>query len=332
MDLILRPGLVPVDGGFRDDAWWIWCGSVIRGDDGLYHMFASRWSKATAFSANWLTNSCVVRAVASQAAGPYRFVEEVLPPRGREHWDGLMTHNPTIHRCGDCFLLFYTGTTYDGPVPTAGRLEEDDPRRLQARANQRIGLATAPSPAGPWTRLEAPILEVDPSGWDAFLTTNAAPVVQADGRVLLYYKSTEDDHARLRYGVAVADDPAGPYRRSGDGPIFGEAHYEDACVWHEDGGYRMVFNDLTGAFTGEDHAGGYAASEDGRAWRYVGQAYSRTLQWSDGRIVTQGSLERPQILLEQGRPAWLFAATADGPGGFSRAANTWNVAIPLGRG
>ena len=74
--------------GFRDDAYWIWCGSVQRG---LYHMFASRWSKATAFNCNWLTNSEVVRAVSDSPTGPYRFEEVVLPARGAEYWDGRMT-------------------------------------------------------------------------------------------------------------------------------------------------------------------------------------------------------------------------------------------------
>jgi hypothetical protein len=58
-------------------------------------------------------------------------------------------------------------------------------------------------------------------------------------------------------------------------------------------------------------------------------AYSRTIRWSDGTTTTQGSLERPQLLIEDGRPTWLFVATADGPGGFQNATRTWNQAIPI---
>ncbi|HEX3086046.1 MAG TPA: GDSL-type esterase/lipase family protein, partial [Pyrinomonadaceae bacterium] len=32
----------PLNGGLRLDGFWVWCGSVIKGDDGKYHMFASR--------------------------------------------------------------------------------------------------------------------------------------------------------------------------------------------------------------------------------------------------------------------------------------------------
>jgi hypothetical protein len=42
-----------------------------------------------------------------------------------------------------------------------------------------------------------------------------------------------------------------------------------------------------------------------------------------------GQLERPFLLMENGRPAYLFAATGDGPGGFANMTQSFNVAIPL---
>ncbi|TVQ74651.1 MAG: hypothetical protein EA363_01435, partial [Balneolaceae bacterium] len=33
----------PVDGGFAQDDYWVWGSSVIKGDDGKYHMYVSRW-------------------------------------------------------------------------------------------------------------------------------------------------------------------------------------------------------------------------------------------------------------------------------------------------
>jgi hypothetical protein len=174
-----RLSSAPVNGGYQEPDHWIWCGSVIRGADGQFHMFASRWSKAVPFSPNWLTNSRVVRAV-------------------------------------------------------------------------------SPTPEGPYTY---------------------------------------------------------------------------AYVWHEDGLYQMIFNDMTGRITGEDHAGAHAVSEDGIAWRLADppKAYSRTVRWSDGTITHQGSFERPQLLIQDGHPTYLFAATGDGPGGFWNASHTWNMGMPLGR-
>lgn len=327
----------PRAGGFQRDDWWVWCGSAIRGEDGRYHLFASVWPKTVAFTPNWLTNSRVVRAVADRPEGPYTYAEDVLPPRGDGFWDGKMTHNPTIHRCGSTYLLFYTGTTYDGPIPDGAseKLRHDSTLRRQARANQRIGLATAPSPTGPWTRPDRPILDVRPDKWDALLLTNAAPCVAADGSVLLLYKSTTHDRDTLKYGVARARQFRGPYERVGDAPIKWsddpKISYEDAFIWREDGEYRMIFNDMTGRLTGEDHAGGYATSPDGLSWKigYTPKAYSRRVRWDDGTETVQGSLERPQLLIQDGRPTHLICATADGPGGFARASRTWSVVIPL---
>jgi len=53
-----------------DPNWYTWCPSVIRGDDGKYHMFHSRWARKTTFS-GWLLLSEVAHAVAVRPEGPY---------------------------------------------------------------------------------------------------------------------------------------------------------------------------------------------------------------------------------------------------------------------
>ena len=109
MDRILP---APKNGGFSDDNYWIWGSSVIKGEDGRYHMFASRWSKQFGFG-HWVTNSQIVRAVSDTPAGPYQFEEVVTPIRGKEFWDGLCTHNPRVIKYRNQYLLYYFGTTYD---------------------------------------------------------------------------------------------------------------------------------------------------------------------------------------------------------------------------
>ena len=70
-------------GGYSDPDYWIWCGSVVQGEDGAYHMFASRWPKDLGFGANWLFNCEIVRASSKNPEGPYTFQEVVLGRRGR---------------------------------------------------------------------------------------------------------------------------------------------------------------------------------------------------------------------------------------------------------
>lgn len=128
----------PKHGGFRDDNYWIWGSSVIKGEDGKYHMFASRWSKDVGFG-NWVSNSEVVRAVSNTPVGPYTFEEVVLPPRGSEFFDGLCTHNPRIIRYKNKYLLYHFGNTYDFPMPTKENPDMTEDQWRAAWMNKRVG-------------------------------------------------------------------------------------------------------------------------------------------------------------------------------------------------
>ena len=110
-------------GGFELSDYWVWCGAPIRGEDGLYHVFASRVTKEVPFHPHWLFRSEIVRAEAEKPVGPYRFAEVALPPRGGDFFDGRSTHNPDIRKVGDTFLLLYMGTNYDGPTPSPEKPE-----------------------------------------------------------------------------------------------------------------------------------------------------------------------------------------------------------------
>lgn len=333
----LKPA--PIGGGFEMEGYWVWCGSVIRGEDGRYHMFASRWSKEVDFWPYWVTNSEVVRAVSDTPEGPFEFAELVLPTRGAAYWDGMMTHNPTIHKSGDAYLLFYTGSTYSGGKPDQHSNDVwGNAKMAEARANQRIGLAVAHSISGPWKRLDEPILKPRAGHWDGLMTTNPAACVMPDGSVMLVYKSTGNQQDRLRLGVAQAAHYAGPYVRLADEPIFqfdnSIDHVEDPYIWFTDGKFQLIMKDMEGGISGEKHAGIHATSEDGMFWT-VSQpqlAYSRSISWTDGTVTTQGSLERPQLLIQDGEPTHFYAATADNGGVYDTdnpAERTWTIVIPL---
>ncbi len=329
----------PKNGGFAMDDQWVWCGSVIQGEDGRYHMFASMWTKDVTFPPHWLTNSAVVRASSDTPEGPYTYEEHVLPPRGEGFWDGRMTHNPTIHKSGGTYLLYYTGSTYSGPTPSKDHNltgnAHTNPVLAEARANQRIGLATAPSVFGPWTRRDQPVLDPRPGKWDGLMTTNAAPCVLDNGAVLLVYKAVGKQKDLLRMGVARADHFEGPYLRLKDDPIFNfddtGDHVEDAYVWRSGERFELIMKDMKGGICGEAQAGIHAVSPNGVDWTISDppKAYSRTVRWDDGSVTTQGHLERPQLLIQDGKPTHLFAATANGRGGFGNMDRSWNMVIPL---
>lgn len=325
-------------GGFMMDDYWVWDPSVIKGEDGRYHMFASRWSKAIGFD-KWVTNSEIVRAVADRPEGPYTFAEVVLSARGKQWFDGLTTHNPRITKYKNEYLLFYMGNTYDFPVPDNNIDIWADGRAQKAWMNKRVGLAVAPRITGPWKRVAQPVIAPRPGKWDATITSNPSPVVRPDGTVYLMYKSSSKDLTPpLLLGAALSKQGySGPYRRLSDKPVFDfksnaqkENDVEDPFVWWTGNRYELIMKDRFGHICGEEGGGIHATSKDGVNWTLSNpvKAYSRTIQWDDGTVTRQANFERPFLLFENGKPTHLFAATGSGNKPY-QVDETWNMVMPL---
>jgi hypothetical protein len=326
---------VVTDGGFAMKDWWVWCGSVAADANGRYHMFAARWPQALNFLPAYQSYSEIVRAESDRPEGPYRFRDVVLGDRGPAFWDGRMTHNPAVVRWRDRWLLFYIGTTFEGPKPTAAALAEG-PMMYPWYRDIRIGAASATTLAGPWSRPEKPLLLARPGMWDEHVVTNPSPCVTSDGRLLLYYRSYIRGRG-CRLGLAIYDDPdAEPVWRS-DKPLFDDegTAFEDPFVFEIDGHFEMIAKDLTGKTTGELHAAAHLVSEDGIRWRLGPEpkAYSRTLPFDDGSTRKLSNVERPALLLHDGQPTHLFAAMGEGardvPGAFEGISRSWNGVIRL---
>jgi len=322
------------------EGYWVWGGCPIKGEDGRYHLFVSRWKKDMPFFTGYIFQSEVVRAVSDTPEGPYQFVEVVLPVRGPDYWDGMMTHNPTIRRIGDTYALFYIGATYDFEKPAipvtlhdTAITEQHLTLRRTAYSKIRIGMATSKSVYGPWERPDEPVLYPRPGYWDDHVITNPAPFIGKNGEIFLIYRSNTPEGLRL--GLARADSLGAPFVRISGDPIFKfdkDRFCEDPFVWWDGEKYRVIMKDLTGNITGEWHAGVLGHSCDGIHWELSDpvKAYSCRIVWENGDTTVQGSFERPQLLFnEQGDPSHIFAATADGPGGFRNAERTWCMVVPL---
>lgn len=332
-------GKVKKTGGFRREGYWVWCSSPVKGEDGRFHLFSSMWEKNVngynvPFMPNWISNSRVVRADSDTIEGPYTYREDVLPPRFGDHWDGKMTHNPTIHYHKGKYLLFYTGATYSGDIPKTALPREAHPG---IRASQQIGLAVSDSVFGPWERYDQPILSPRRDNWDALMCTNPAVAIDDQGEILLLYKSALGDKTPMKYGVAKAKSYDSPFVRISEKPLFeeytqaGGFHCEDAYIWWTEGQYKMIFKDMSDFCNGEAFSGAHASSLDGVDWQlHRGvKVYTKNVRWDDDSLSLQGNVERPQLYIEKGEPQYLFTATSDGTNGFADAKNTWSIVTPL---
>jgi hypothetical protein len=341
MNFIERILPAPKNGGFNMPDYWIWCGSVVKGEDNRYHMFASRWPKAFKMSPHWLFSCEVVRASSDTPEGPYHFEEVVLGPRDPKYFDGRNQHNPSIKKFGDTYYLYYFGATYDEPYPAPDE-EISHERYVEVWNRKRIGLATSKSVFGPWARPDKPLLEPRPGKWDCTATTNPSAAMLPDGTTYMIYKSRSGDGAPLQLGITRAPHPSGPYERISDEPAFQfddpALHIEDPYLWYAGGMFHVIMKDdfkmedgsTEGGITGEWGAGIYATSKDCLTWEIADppKAYSRTVLWDDGTTTVQPNLERPNLLIQDGVPTHLFCATGSGPRPWNFD-HTWAMCFPL---
>lgn len=116
---------------------------------------------------------------------------------------------------------------------------------------ESIAIAWADHPAGPWTKSPAAVVEPDPSGevderaypeqatvqgtFDSLRVHDPALLFR-EGRYWLYYKGEGIGHSNMesKWGVAIADDPLGPYTKSPLNPLTNSGH--EVMVWNYDGG------------------------------------------------------------------------------------------------
>lgn len=102
--------------------------------------------------------------------------------------------------------------------------------------------AVADSPDGPWTLIEKPVIEPGPEGsWDN-IKINDPYLLVHKGRILMYYKGAPIERGveyilRMQ-GVAMADDPLGPFAKSPLNPVLNSGH--ETCMWPWKGGIAAL--------------------------------------------------------------------------------------------
>jgi len=167
---------IPTTAKIINDSSYIWCGTLVKSHiDQKYHLFYSRWPRQYGMAA-WVTKSEVAHAVSDSPFGPFKFRDVALPERGREYWDGMVTHNPTVHFFEGKFYLYYTGNSGDGKITSPGL-------NWTHRNHQLIGVAIADDPNGPWRRFDKPIIDVskDTTAADAQMMANPTVTQIPDG-------------------------------------------------------------------------------------------------------------------------------------------------------
>ena len=301
----------------------IWGLSVIKWKDGKYHAYYSRWPDSLGFKA-WLSHSEIAHAVADNPEGPFRFVNVVVESRHEKGWDVINAHNPYVCKAEDKICLYYISNELRGKYEH--EVDSEYPEFSwfidnwdKVRNTQRIGVAVASDPAGPFERAEEPVVE--PHGNFKNIAVNPA-VTYVDGKYVMIMKGDDTEHDawhRIQL-VGHASNPEGPFTFS-QKPVYAATQTEDACIWYDKQFERYY---MTCHVMGKrDFA--LFSSEDSYNWTFAGDSIfmKKQIVLDDGTIWKPRRVERPYVLTnEKGKPVMFYvAAVQDEVSG--------NIAIPV---
>jgi hypothetical protein len=256
--------------------WDYWDGKIIKGPDGKYHMFASRWDQANGHK-GW-HGSMAVNAVSDTLMGPY--VDKGLCWPDDEGGKG---HNVTALALPDGRYAVVVSETRPGDVFVSQSLD------------------------GPWARLgtiQVAKNEFSGLGRASNMSVMARPdgdfeIVPRSGAILI-----------SKSGILGPYTVQGPsvYPKVTGLPLI---NLEDPVVWYSGGLYHIVVNSWS-----TRKAYHLISADGINDWKLQGLAYDPTkdeIRYTDGTVNHWNKMERPNVYLENGHVVAVTLAVIDIP-------------------
>jgi len=316
----------------QQDGYHIWGCSPVIGDEGKVHIFCARYPTTKPdgtplpFNTGWRSASEIAHYVADNPEGPFKFSDIVMQGSGKATWDRRGIHNPTVKKVGDTYAIFYIANAASGYT-------------LGGVNTQRIGLITSKSPYGPWKKCGNDGLVLapseDPNHWTYCSrngVNNPAFLAHPNGKFYLYFKAHMKG-STVKMGVAIADRLEGPYVMHDEPVTENQTIIEDGYVFYWAGKVNLLTTDNQGMI--EAGGGILWQSDDGihfpiasaskgfhRLYAYVTNQFTgkRRTAYYGGKP----KFERPQVLMIDGNPAYLYA-----PSGVNLAGTDGTVSYVL---
>lgn len=315
---------VPAHSYLAEPDYYVWGGSMERTADGKCHLLYARWPKEKGFQ-GWLKTSEIAYATADNPTGPYTFQKVILKGFGKGNWNEESAHNPHIKKFGDKYYLYFISHRKED-------LGLSD--WMNHIFTQRIGVATADHPTGPWTVLPEPIIDYQEGKAANGYMVNPSVTQRPDGSYLMMFKSRPPNAEKSKefktiHCIATSDSPTGPFSIA-EKPILTKATAEDPYVWYQRDRYYSLVKDMYAQYTGHKSLALFE-SFDGFDWqpsKHIMVAKTEII-WESGDTTALRNLERPQLWFnEKGEPSMLFAAAwVKG----QSDSLTFNVHIPLSK-
>ena len=212
------------------DTWYVWYTKVIRAD--LPETWRSLYPSGYPGTIWYATSDDQGRSWRERAQSL-----ALGPPNS---FDSFGVFTPNILKYRGRYYLYYTAVR-----PTPGRddgvFENNSTNDVTA-----IGLAVAEHPDRPFRRVSAePILRPanDRTSFDSYRVDDASLLIR-DDKIWLYYKGRNladgrSGPGRTQMGLAIADEPAGPYVKSHGGRALLPGSHE-VLVWQQGEGVTAL--------------------------------------------------------------------------------------------
>lgn len=287
----------------------VWGSSPVVGPDGKVHLYVAQWPIATQkdFS-GWYKDCEIAHYVGDRPEGPFKFVRVAVPDR-----DGTFNspHNPSIQKIdGKYVLCFIVNENNQLKTQRIIMLVADD-------LNDHWRPAAGAEKDGTILRKSA-----EPTDWNhnAKLGVSNPSLIKYGGKYMLYVKSVVPKYT---YGVAVSDTLEGPYKNHPEKVTDGGI--EDAYAFTMGNTVYLLSRNF-GHLKGGSHGGGLLWKSADGFWfpkdevelsfkplaHYIGTAELKkgTMYRPPAKSKDySGRLERPQILMQDGEPAYVYMAT-----------------------
>jgi hypothetical protein len=254
--------------------WCYWDGKIIKGPDGKYHLFASRWDQSKGHG-GW-GGSVAVHAVSDKPTGPY--VDKGMCWPDNQNGKG---HNVTAVVMADGRYAIIVSDTRPGDVFISSSLD------------------------GPWVYQGA--VKIDANGFSATGTTaNLSIIVRPDGNYMIVPRSGVI--------MISTSGIMGPYKIQGPcvyPTIAGlsSSGAEDPVVWYSGGQYHITVN-----YFAARKAYHLTSTDGIKNWTNQGIAYDPTtnfIRYTDGTVNHWNKIERPGVFIENGHITYFTFAVID---------------------
>ena len=113
MNMKERLGTVGKHSIFEMEGHFVWCGTQVKGDDGLYYLYFSFWPKVEDFYEGWVKYSKVGYAVSNNPYGGFEYRGMALEGSGHG-WDADCIHNPAVIKHDGKYYMYYMGNYGNG--------------------------------------------------------------------------------------------------------------------------------------------------------------------------------------------------------------------------